>query len=270
MGVVADPQVEVDQSSPPEETESVPEEAQVEPEPESDAAAPPLEEEPAAEPEPEPTYTKAQLEEQARQAREEERQRLIEEREREQRRIQSENGRRAYYQQLEQEQKAERQMLFQAALDRGESPEDVLATYDRKREAQWLDRAANLADEAIVHMAAAIQGDTPVISDPRVQNVYDKVRQVAEIAYNAGLNASSGQIAEQYIPKSELPKLIEAEITRRNAKAREGQKPIQRPEGTPSGGHEQGSLGWWNALTPQERQDPANGRLYDAWLAKNA
>ena len=268
MGVVADPTVEVDQSTPELETQAPLEvEEQAPPiEDEGDAIQTEADEDvaPPEEPAPEPprTYTEAELREQS-----EARARQIAEEER--RQLQAAADRRKYLQQQEDNERQERRELLQAALDRGDDPQAVLERYDQKRQNQWLDRAEGISLQALNALAEQIEGKTPYIGDPRVQRVYEQLEPAMNLAFQAGVQAASGAVAEQYIPKAELDKYVDAEIKRRNAKAREGKTPIQRPEGVPAGGSEAGSPAWWAALGPEGRRDPANQSKLDDWARRN-
>ena len=233
MGVVANPEVEVDQSTPQLETQAPLEVEEVTPpiedggdaiQTEADEDVPPSEE-PAPEPPPK-TYTEAELREQS-----EARARQIAEEQRRQQ--QAAADRRAHLQQLEENERQERKELLQAALDRGDDPQAVLERYDQKRQNQWLDRAEGISLQALTALAEQIEGKQPYIGDPRVQRVFEQLEPAMNLAFQAGVQAAQGQQAAEYIPKTDLDKYVDAEIKRRNAKAREGKTPVKRPEGTP-------------------------------------
>ena len=162
------------------------------------------------------------------------------EREAERRRRQTENARRAKQEQDQRESDQEAVDTLKAALGaKGiyEVPDDAaLAAINRiaSKKAERL-ATANLdtVDAAWEFIAAPVYGQTVELSDeaepaarrlaPKIQHLIDTIKPQIEA------NARKGYIAE-----SELSARVDAEIARRNAKAREGQTELARPEGAPA------------------------------------
>lgn len=73
-------------------------------------------------------------------------------------------------------------------------------------------------------------------------------------------NAVMGQMREKavtggdYIAKADLPKLVDAEIARRNAKAREQEKPLARVDGTPPAANTN-SIEYWERRVAHEGEE---------------
>jgi hypothetical protein len=88
---------------------------------------------------------------------------------------------------------------------------------------------------------------------PKLQNLVNTIRPQIE-----------AKAREGYIAESDLPARVDAEIARRNAKAREGQEELKRVDGMAPSGDEQS---WWSGLTPEGRRDSANIARFDRYTA---
>lgn len=116
-------------------------------------------------------------------------------------------------------------------------PDTVRTIIDRVagRDAQHV-RTSTLGDVANAFTAAAAEvlgadydGELSPTAESYRQNFEPFVKDMYERAKQAALESGD------YIPKADLPKLVEAEIQRRNAVARQGKEPLKRVEGaTPS------------------------------------
>ena len=92
---------------------------------------------------------------------------------------------------------------------------------------------------------------------PKLQNLVNHIRPQIE-----------AKAREGYISEEELPKRVDAEIAKRNAKAREGQTQLPRSEGAVSA-QQEGSPAWWSSIGPEGRKNPANQKLFDDWISRN-
>lgn len=224
----------------PETTEDqVPAEPQLEaPEVNLEAPTEPAEEAAPAE-EPEKPLTRAEFEALLREREETVRKEAVAEaRERERRERQRENARREQDRVRRESEDAEANELLSAQLVRLGLPDadpqhikPILDRYAQKREQQVTGRTLAEVSDAITAASADVLGvdydqDLSPAADqyrqrlqPFVQDMYERAKEAV---------AKSGD----YIPKSDLPKLVEAEIEKRNAKSREGKTQLARVEGT--------------------------------------
>jgi hypothetical protein len=67
------------------------------------------------------------------------------------------------------------------------------------------------------------------------------------------------------VPKADIPKLVQAEIERRTAKANADKQPLRRVEGAPES--VTSDQAWWDGLAPQERRNSANISRYDRYTS---
>lgn len=190
------------------------------------------------------------------------------------RRRQTENARKAAQEKREAEERAETLDVVRATLSAklGVLPEqitdDIVDTAinraARKRADGMTASVMETVSAAFEYLEAPAYGKEAEWSDefgpaaavlgPKMQALINHIRpQIEE-------NARKGWISE-----ADLPARVEAEIARRNAKSREGQEELKRPEGQPvdSGN----TLTWWKGLSVREKQDPANQARYDAYTA---
>ena len=153
---------------------------------------------------------------------------------------QRENARKANQEKRDAEDKAELIDTVKAAFGAQgvyEVPDEaVVKAIDRtvrKRAEQIAGSSLDAVDQAWDYLTAPAYGKQASLDDsfesaakrlgPKVQHLVDTIRPVIE-----------AKAREGYVAESEIPKLVDAEIARRNARARDGQEPLKRPEGQPS------------------------------------
>lgn len=231
-----DVQEQVDQSeAETPETESVPEVIF------PDAAATEVEEPAAAEPTPEPEpdekpLTRAEIEAMLRAERQEAERAAAEKLRRERQR---EEGRRAAEAQRTQQEKAElAEVLGVELYKRGLAETDpnelmpILDRYASKREGHVTNRTLQEVAQAFEWAAAETLGlETDLDLSPRAETYAQSLTPFVQSVYQRAIDGivESGD----FIPKKDLSKYVDAEIERRNAKAREGKEPLKRVEGAP-------------------------------------
>ena len=191
-----------------------------------EAAAPP-------ELEREPVYTAAELRQEAsRLAREQA--------EYEQRMRQSENARRAAREQREQ---ADRQKLNRhvklSLMEQGveiepEAITSLLQEFTDERQNQWYEGVKPDVEQAAEFLRARTAGEElPLLSDRQHQ-----LAGILDAKQKASLEAAAGTwatyIGENYIPKADLDKHVQAALSVERAKAREGKEPLKRVDGSAS------------------------------------
>lgn len=204
-----------------------------------DAAAEPVEEAAAPEvetpdTEPEKPLTRAEIEAMLRQERQEAERTAAEKIRRERQR---EEGRRAAEAQRTAQEKQElAEVLGVELYKRGLSetnPDELMPILDRyasKREGHVTNRTLQEVAQAFEFAAADVLGlETDIDLSPRAETYAASLQPFVESIFQRALAgvAESGD----FIPKKDLAKYVDAEIERRNAKAREGKEPLKRVEG---------------------------------------
>ena len=185
------------------------------------------------------------------------------ERLREQRRRQTENARKANQEKRETE-------------ERQEAVDTVRATFA----AQGIDPAAisdDLVTKAIDRLARKKADGLGITANERVGEVWDAITAQAYGKEPADLTPESLGLAEYLVPRvqnlvnqlrpmweqksregwiaeSDLPKRVDAEIARRNAKSREGQEELKRPGGAPPTA-DTNSLSAWETRVAHQGED---------------
>lgn len=225
--------VETDLVPEPEVTEDAPvpveEEAVAAPEVEEAAAEEPKQVEPVEE----RRYTQAELDDMARQSA----QAAIEY---DRRMRQSENARRAAEGQRAEREAQELRDTIEVTLgkagftDVGEDTVNALISrVNAKRGGFDVERAQGEMQQAMEWVTAPLRGDPRSYAEFGLSPTADAFARAIQPHLQQILSAGSTAAVEGYIPQSELPKLIDAEIARRNAKAREGKTELKRVDGTP-------------------------------------
>ncbi len=174
-------------------------------------------------------YTEAELREQAFAL-------AAQQREQERKQWQSQQARKANQEAQERADREERMELVQAALMRGDEPEAVTRLLDRhaqKYEGQTFKRAGDALGEAIKHIDdLATIGDAEPLS-PQGQQMFERILPfVSRIGASIGAYKSPDEIAQEYVPKADIPKLQKAAVEAYLAKQREGKPELKRPEGS--------------------------------------
>ena len=156
------------------------------------------------------------------------------------RRRQTENARKAAQEKREAEERIEARDTVKAAFGAAgiyEVPDDAVYTaierVARKQAASLANSSLDTVDQAFDFIAAPAYGQQVDLDEsfepaarrlaPKIQQLIDHVRPQIE-----------AKAREGYVAEADIPKRVEAEIARRNAKAREGQTELVRPEGAPS------------------------------------
>lgn len=156
------------------------------------------------------------------------------------RRRQTENARKAAQEKREAEERIEARDTVKAAFGAAgiyEVPDDVVFTaidrVARKQAASMATSGLDVLESAFDFIAAPAYGQQAELDEaaepaarrlaPKIQSLIDTIRPQIE-----------AKAREGYIAESELGKRVDAEIARRNAKSREGQTDLVRPEGAPA------------------------------------
>lgn len=180
--------------------------------------------------------------------------------EQDRKRRQTENARKANAEKRDAEERAELQDTVKAAFGAQgiyEVPDEaVLNAIDRtvrKRSEQIAAAALSTVEQAFDYIVAPITGTDVELDDamipagrklaPKVQSLIDALRPRIEAEARKG-----------YVAESDIPKLVEAEIAKRAAKAREGQPDFQRPEGQPATTNK-GSIEYWESRIAREGEE---------------
>lgn len=248
----------------PQEVDQVPDEPQTEGIlQEEEVAAEAVEEAAAEEPEQlEPTFTAAELAQRERQA-------ALSALEYDRRMRQSVEGQRAAEQARRQQEQAAMAETVEAALIRsGITPDDeivktVVERVNGKRAEFSLDRASSDLESAVQYATAPLRnepGNAESLS-PAAVAFTQKIVPELQRAYEAGMKAAAGEM----IPKSELPKLVDAEIQKRNAKAREGKTNLRHVDGTPT--TNTNTLEYWEHRVAHEGEDGVPDMTGADWAA---
>lgn len=187
------------------------------------------------------------------------------------RRRQTENARKAAAEQRAAEERAEARDAIKAAFGASgvyEIPDETVYTaierVARKQAQGLLSAQADTVDQAFDYIVAPVYGQQVDLEEsfepaarklaPKVQSLIDTIRPQIEAEARKG-----------WISEAELPARVEAEIARRNAKKREPETELQRVEGQPANND---TLAWWNGLSREERQNPANIARFDAYTSR--
>ena len=186
------------------------------------------------------------------------------------RRRQTENARRAAQEKRDTEDRAELIDTVKAAFGAQgiyEVPDEaVIKAIDRtvsKRAAQLGTQNLDVIESALDYITAPAFGQQVDLSDdaepaarrlaPKIQSLIDQIRPQIE-----------AKAREGYIAESDLPKRVEAEIARRNAKGREGQTELKRPEGTVSSNRDNSPQAIINRIISGEADDKDREAYPDA------
>ncbi len=272
--MVTETEVQVDQVPDQEEqTQSAPEVTF------PDVAADPVEEAATPEPEapapaeePETPLTRAEIEAMLR-----ERETVAEQRaaERLRRDRQREEGRKAAEATRSQQEKAELAEVMGLELYKlgipDASPESIMPILDRyasKREGHVTNRTLQEVAQAFEYAAAETLGlESDLDLSPRAESYATSLTPFVQSVYQRAIDGivDSGE----FIPKKELSRYVDAEIERRNAKAREGKEPLRRMEGNAPSlidrSHEATI-----ARIAAGKHDPTDEQYYRAWEARKA
>jgi hypothetical protein len=143
------------------------------------------------------------------------------------------------------------------------NPNEVAPTIERyvsKREGQITTRTVAEVNDALVAATAdVLDMDHDLDLSPQAERYADSLKPYVQQMYDKARDAvlKSGE----YVPKADIPKLVRAEIDRRNADARKDKTNIQRADGAPaptrdnsdmarvdrinSGTEDQADRDWW-------------------------
>ena len=249
--VVEAPAEQTDQVLEPEVTEDAPapdEQAVAAPEVQEAAVEEPAQIEPE-----ERRYTQAELDAQARNAA----QQAIEY---DRRMRQSENARKAADAQREQREAVELRDTTEVILSKAERDgwtEEQRATalierISSKRAGFDVERAQGEMQQALAWVTAPLRGDPRSYEEFGLSPTADAFARAIQPHLQQIMSAGQSAALEGYIPQSELPKLVDAEIARRNAKAREGKTELKRVDGTPSAPN---TLGTWETRVAHQGEE---------------
>ena len=249
--VVEAPSEQTDQVLEPEVTEDAPapdEQAVAAPEVQEAAVEEPAQIEPE-----ERRYTQAELDAQARNAA----QQAIEY---DRRMRQSENARKAADAQREQREAVELRDTTEVILSKAERDgwtEEQRATalierISSKRAGFDVERAQGEMQQALAWVTAPLRGDPRSYEEFGLSPTADAFARAIQPHLQQIMSAGQSAALEGYIPQSELPKLVDAEIARRNAKAREGKTELKRVDGTPSAPN---TLGTWETRVAHQGEE---------------
>ena len=104
-----------------------------------------------------------------------------------------------------------------------------------KKAERLANKSLDTVDEAWEFLTAPVYGktvDLPEEAEAAARRIGPKLQHLV----NEMRPAIEAEARKDYIHKDELPARVEAEIARRNAKSREGQEDLKRPDGgAPSG-----------------------------------
>lgn len=223
--------VETDQTPVEVQTEVVEETPDAAETPQEEAAA---EEPKQVEPAEERRYTQAELDQIARQSAEN----AIEY---DRRMRQSEGARRAAEGQRAEREAQELRDTIEVTLGKAgftDVAEDTLnaliSRVNAKRGGFDVERAQGEMQQAMEWVTAPLRGDPRSYAEFGLSPTADAFARAIQPHLQQILSAGSAAAVEGYVPRSDLPKLLDAEIARRNAKAREGKTELKHVEGTPS------------------------------------
>lgn len=155
---------------------------------------------------------------------------------------QSENARRAADAQREQREATELRDTTEVILSKAEREgwtEERRATalierISNKRAGFDVERAQGEMQQALAWVTAPLRGDSRSYEEFGLSPTADAFARAIQPHLNQIMSAGQSAALEGYIPQSDLPKLVDAEIARRNAKNREGKTELKRVDGTPS------------------------------------
>ena len=135
------------------------------------------------------------------------------------------------------------------------NPEELMPILDRyasKREVHYTNRTLQDVAQAFEYAAAETLGmESDLDLTPKAE---EYARSLAPFVRSVAQRTIDGIIESgEYIPKAELAKHVDAEIERRNAKAREGKTQLPRVDGAPSPASRVMSWDAYQALPDQEK-----------------
>lgn len=230
----------------------------------------------AAEPEPEPVVdeekplTRAEVAELLRQERQEAERSAAERLRRDRQR---EEGRKAAESQRQQQEKAELAEVMGLELYKlgipdasPDSIQPILERYASKREGHVTNRTLQEVAQAFEYAAAETLGlESDLDLSPRAETYAQSLQPFVQSVYQRAIDGVTA--SGDYIPKAELSKYVDAEIERRNAKAREGKEPLRRVEGTPV--TTDNSLASWEQRVAHQGEDGYPMFSQSDWAAYN-
>lgn len=228
------------------ETEVVPDEEPLEVPPEDDAA--PADDGAAAVEEPEPTFTAEQV-----------RQFMEQQAETARRQRQAEAARKAEQERREREEREEVMDTFGAELTRlgveVDDPQKLTRPFDRyvnKRRAQIETQTIDATDRAFAYLAAPVFGTEAPVLTPTEEKLATKLQPHFQRLIDSLAPIYERQIHSGFVPRSEIPKLLKAEMEAENARRRQAKTDLQHPEGT-AGPTGVPTPAEYNAMTREQR-----------------